>query len=84
MILLFFLSLGRLSKEKKSIDIVIRAFANGQRGKNSVLLIVGDGPAADGLKDLAKKLEIESQVIFVGFVDWQDTIKYYKLGDIFL
>lgn len=27
-----FLSLGRLSKEK-SIDIVIRAFANGQRGK---------------------------------------------------
>ncbi len=78
-----FLSLGRLSKEK-SIDIVIRSYANSQKGKNSVLLIVGDGPASDGLKDLAKKLDIDNQVIFAGFVDWQDTIKYYKLGDVFV
>ena len=48
------------------------------------MLIVGDGPDLDELKDLAKELHIEKNVLFTGKVLLNNIPLYYQLGDIFV
>lgn len=79
---LVFLSIGRISEEK-SLDIIIKAFANIDSKKAS-LVIVGDGPALDSLKSLASSLNLDEKIFFLGFVEWDKIVKYYQLGDVFL
>lgn len=47
-------------------------------------LIVGDGPEEKTLKRLAKELQLENRVIFVGRVDRSVVSKYRKVSDIFV
>jgi glycosyltransferase involved in cell wall biosynthesis len=54
---------GRISKEK-GIDTAIRAM---QWLENEKLWIIGDGPEKDNLIELAKKMNLESRAIFLGF-----------------
>lgn len=49
---------------------------------NFQLRIVGDGELENELKNLAKKLDLEQKVEFVGFQD--DTMPYYQAADIFV
>lgn len=78
-----FLFLGRLSNEK-SVDIIIHAYSKSQKGKNSRLLIVGDGPAMRDLEELVEKLGMQEQIIFTGFVSWEEIWKYYRIADVFV
>lgn len=78
-----FLFIGRVSEEK-SLDKVIKCFANSCRGLEAKLLIVGNGPALNSIKKLTVDLEIEKQVVFTGFIDWTNVSDYYKLGDCFV
>jgi glycosyltransferase involved in cell wall biosynthesis len=48
------------------------------------LAIIGDGPKKAYLKGLAKKLKIDNNVNFMGFVDSHSLQKYYSLCDIFV
>ena len=41
------------------------------------LVIVGDGPYAEDLKELVAKLQIEEAVIFTGMIAPSDTALYY-------
>ena len=72
------LFVGRLVPHK-GIGILIRAIKNTQNGK---LLIVGDGPYLPWLKKLAKKLNIEERIVFVGPISDYWLPAYYAATDV--
>jgi 1,2-diacylglycerol 3-alpha-glucosyltransferase len=79
------LSLGRVAKEK-SVDVVIEGFAHylkTTKDKNTVLLIVGDGPEKNPLMAFTQSLDIESFVTFVGAAPITEVPLYYQLADLF-
>jgi phosphatidylinositol alpha-1,6-mannosyltransferase len=47
------------------------------------LVLVGDGPYAGRLRDLAGKNRVSDSVIFTGPVPWEDLPAYYDAGTIF-
>jgi len=73
-----YLVLSRIAAEK-NIDIVIKA-ANKFLDDNSVLFIVGCGPAEKGLKKIAK----HKNIIFTGFVPDEMLQIYYSAADFFI
>lgn len=77
----FLITTSRLVK-KNACDDVIRALPH--LPENVHFVILGTGPDEDMLRALAKKLGIESQVHFVGFVDHREMPKYLKACDIFI
>jgi len=61
----------------KSVDRLVRAFAEFSRGKDDTrLLLVGDGSERQHLEELVDKLKIREKTIFTGFSPevgkWQD------------
>jgi len=75
---------GRVASEK-SIDKIIKALAIIKKrsfGKEK-LLIVGDGTAMGELKQLARTLKVEEDVIFVGTVSYEEIKHYYKMAYVF-
>ena len=49
---------------------------------NFKLLIVGDGIDLEKLKDISKKLKIEENIIFVGYVPYIDIPRYCSLAEL--
>ena len=53
----------------KNIQAVLAAFAEVLKEEDKVKLVVaGDGPYLDDLKEQAKKLEIQDSVVFTGMI----------------
>ena len=78
------INLGRLGTEK-NLEEILSFFADALTVKKDlVLLIVGDGPAKEQLKQLAQKLEISEAVKFAGMVKPESVQEYYQLGDLFV
>lgn len=93
------LNLGRLGTEK-NLEELMEFFAEAvkwhmceaTREANSeeaqalglTFLVVGDGPAKQGLEALAKELGVEEHVIFTGMVPPNLVREYYQLGDLFV
>ena len=76
--------MGRVSYEK-SIDQVIRALAIATKKIHGLkLMIVGDGPYKENLKELSKKIGVEDKVIFYGFARGKELLKILQAGDIFI
>ena len=78
------LFVGRVASEK-SIDKIIKALAIIKKrgiGKEK-LLIVGNGPAMDELKQLTQSLKVEEDVIFAGTVSYEEIQHYYKMAYVF-
>ena len=75
-------SVGRIAIEKsfdeliKSTKPLIKAYPN------LYLMIVGDGPEINNLKELCQKLKIDKNVIFTGKVNYDLIPVYYHLFDI--
>jgi len=79
-----FFTLARLDKNKR-IDELLKAFKLFLDNEpNSVLMIGGQGDEMKNLIALAKELNIQEQVIFLGFIDDNDIYSYYSLADIFI
>lgn len=57
------LTVGRIVNDK-GIHYLIRALP--KINKNAKLVVIGDGPALNDLKGLAKKLSVDSRVSFIG------------------
>jgi len=75
---------GRLSPEKK-VDVVIRAFAKViERFNEAELIIVGDGKVKNDLKKLAKELKLSKKIKFIGSVNREKLVDYYKKSDLFV
>ncbi len=78
------LFVGRIASEK-SIDKIIKALEIIKKRDISKvkLLIVGDGPAIDELKQLTRTLKVEEDVIFTGTVSYEEIQHYYKMAYVF-
>lgn len=77
------LYIGRLAHEK-SIDFLIRSFQLlEQKDPNVRLFVVGDGPARGDLESLARELQIESSLVFTGFVDRAKLKHFQAAADVF-
>ena len=78
------LSLSRISFEK-NIQAVLDAFAEVLKEEDKVKLVVaGDGPYLDSLKEQAVKLNLQKHVIFTGMIAPSETALYYKAADFFI
>jgi len=75
---------GRLHVQKR-VDRALRAAAAARdRGDRFAFLVVGDGPDAGRLRDLARELRLEDTVRFVGRVHRDDVRRYYAAADVAL
>ena len=76
-------SVGRISDEK-GIDVALRGIPRIRKDHPKVkYLIVGGGPAERRLKELARLLGIEREVVFTGYVKPEDIPRAYKAADVF-
>lgn len=75
-------STGRL-EEQKDYHTLLRAFSIiAKKNKSAHLFIIGDGEQKEELKRLARELQIEKKVLFLG---WKTNIyKYLKHADLFI
>jgi glycosyltransferase involved in cell wall biosynthesis len=75
---------GRLVKWKK-VELLIQVVARLSKEFPTIeLIVIGDGPELNDLKELSKKLEVESKIIFIGSV--YDPIilgQYYKSSTVY-
>lgn len=81
---LIMLAVSRLEKEK-NLELAIKLVADaGNLNPNDpvALVIVGSGSEESGLKKLARKLGVENQVFFEGWID--DLRPYYTSADLLL
>ena len=78
------LSLSRVSYEK-NIQAVLAAFSEVLKEELKVKLVVaGDGPYLDNLREQAFQLNIQDSVIFTGMIAPNETALYYKAADFFI
>jgi len=69
----------------KGVDMLIEIFPRIINTYNQInLVIVGQGPELNNLKNLTKKLNLENNVIFVGKADRQTVINYLRIADLFV
>jgi 1,2-diacylglycerol 3-alpha-glucosyltransferase len=74
--------IGRLAKEK-NIDELIKMHVK-LNNPHIKLLIIGNGPEYDSLKQLTEDCNTTSQVIFTGMISPNKIATYYKCGDVFV
>lgn len=79
------LFVGRVAHEK-NIDFLLYVLLAVRRSFPEVILVVaGEGPAREHLERLASRLDLSSQVRFVGYLDRRDTLQdCYAAGDVFV
>lgn len=79
-----FLSVCQLIK-RKGLDYLLRGWQRfqGSGTTNSVLLIVGDGPEQDALRQFCRDQTVEG-VIFAGAVDYDEIYRYFALANVFV
>jgi phosphatidylinositol alpha-1,6-mannosyltransferase len=68
---------------RKGQDTLIRAWPQVRAAGDAVLLLVGGGPYAGGLKRLAEDLGVADSVVFTGPVPWAELPAHYDAGDVF-
>ena len=78
------MTVSRLAKEKRVDRIINNHKELVKKYSNMKLLIVGDGPDIDKLKDEAKSLGVSDSVIFTGKVPLNDIPIYYQWTRIIL
>ena len=77
------LFVGRLAKEKNVDFLIDNHKALVKKNKKAKLLLVGDGPLTEKLKEKVKKLKLENNIIFAGRVDYQEIGYYYQAATVF-
>ena len=77
------ISAGRLAEEKNWVTL-LRAFSIAQQSQpNLRLVLLGDGPQADSLRQLAEELGVGERVVFLGKVPFHEVPNYLKAADLF-
>jgi glycosyltransferase involved in cell wall biosynthesis len=67
--------------ERKGIDVLLQAFATVRHSHRVHLIVVGDGPLKEELRALARELEIDGSVSWLGFQ--RDTARCLRTMDVF-
>ncbi|MGE5462332.1 MAG: glycosyltransferase family 4 protein [Syntrophothermus sp.] len=77
------ISVGRLAEEKNWATL-LQAFAHARKEQPNIrLVLVGDGPQAQALQQLAGELGITERVLFAGRVPFEQVPTYLKAADLF-
>lgn len=77
------ISIGRLAPEK-NWDTLLQGFARAAADRpNLRLVLIGDGPAREGLQQLAAELGVAERVTFTGAVPFEKIPSYLKAADVF-
>ncbi len=75
---------GRLGPEK-NLSFLLRSFAGAALAFDHLhLMLVGDGPEADNLKDRVQYMQLETRVHFTGMVPYEQLPGYLTLADAFV
>lgn len=75
---------GRLGREK-SVDVMLNNWAKTVKKEDKLkLLILGDGPCLDELKELARTLKIDDMVSFAGKVDHAELPSFYGACQLYI
>ena len=75
------LFVGSVTKSK-GLDTLVRAFAQCQQlHEDTVLLVVGDGPELENIRELTRELQLDSLVVFTGSV-YEGVAAYFQLGSL--
>lgn len=75
---------GRLGKEK-SVDILFKYFAKTIKPEDKIkLVIMGEGPCLDELRELADEIGVSDKVIFTGKVEHEDLVDYYGACQLYI
>jgi glycosyltransferase involved in cell wall biosynthesis len=76
---------GRL-KNHKNVDVMVQAVALMKRNMSDVsAVIIGSGPEEQRLKEMARSLHAEKNIIFTGAIeDFDDVVKWLKSSLIFV
>lgn len=78
------LSVSRLAYEKNIKELINSMPAIMKDQPNTHLVIVGDGPAKDDLKQQTNDMNLNDNVHFVGEINNDEVYKYYHSADIFV
>jgi len=79
----FIFAVGQMNNALKGFDDLIKAFAVSKaRENNKLLVIAGGGKLLGSYKELAKGLDVEKEVIFLGVID--NPFKYYRQADFYV
>jgi len=74
---------GRLAREK-NLELLFRAFARVRQSIPAVhLFLAGGGPWEAAARDLARRIALEPDVTFAGFIDREELIRFYAGADLF-
>lgn len=76
--------IGRVSQEKNIEEIIHAMPEYMSRRDNVKFIIVGSGPALEGLQELVKQLGLEERFVFTGSQPWDHIGLFYRLGDVFV
>ncbi len=80
----YVLYLGRLNRHKR-LDVLLQAFSYIHRDDPLLsLYIVGEGPALENLRYLARSLNIADKVYFLGVKTGEDKIRLIKNAELFV
>tara|TARA_B100000902_G_scaffold189786_1_gene181519 strand:- start:10677 stop:11816 length:1140 start_codon:yes stop_codon:yes gene_type:complete len=78
------ITVGRLAPWK-NIDLIITSMSVlKNKNINFELVIVGSGPLEESLKNLARDLELEKEIIFTGQKTTNELEDYYKRSEIYI
>lgn len=77
------LYVGRLDPEKR-LDDVMHAVALALRKEDFCFVVVGKGTKRNALERLSKKLGIDQNVLFTGFVPDEELPFFYRMGHCFI
>lgn len=79
------LYVGRVAHEK-NIDFLVHMLVDlRQRVPDVLLVIAGEGPAEGHIRKLVSKLDLDANVLFVGYMDRSTTLlDCYKAADVFV
>jgi len=78
------LFVGRMGEEKNPSFLLYTMEEILKKFNNVFLLMVGDGPILEKLKNLALKLKIEKNVIFTGAIPHSKIPAYYQAANVFV
>ncbi|MFS1663194.1 glycosyltransferase family 4 protein [Streptococcus sp. zg-JUN1979] len=78
------MSLSRVSSEK-NIQAIVKSLPSILSKNDKVkLVIVGDGPYLETLKDLSHSLDLDEHIVFTGMIAHDKVAYYYKACDFFI
>ena len=66
------------------IKIMPRLMENVEAGDQLTLLILGDGPEENNLKELTRQIKVGENVSFLGRIAHSETINYFAAADVFV